>query len=158
MSKDSPRKSRWLKVLLGGVVLGILVLAALAWGMRVTDARPFCSSCHIMEQAAVTHKLSPHANLACNDCHAPHALLEKLPFKAMEGIRDVVSNTMGNPALPLIAGLHTKDVVNANCKACHAMTNMNVASMEAKPYCVDCHRGVQHLRMKPISTRMVADE
>ena len=38
------------------------------------------------------------------------------------------------------------------------MTNVNVASMDAKPYCVDCHRGMQHMRMKPISTRMVADE
>jgi len=30
--------------------------------------------------------------------------------------------------------------------------------MDAKPYCVDCHRSAQHMRMKPISTRMVADE
>ena len=123
MSEVSPRKCPWLKILLGGVALGVLVLAGLAWGMRVTDARPFCSSCHIMEQAARTHKLSPHAKLACNECHAP-----------------------------------TKDVVNANCKACHFATNENVASMDAKPYCVDCHRSAQHMRMKPISTRMVADE
>lgn len=59
MSEVSPRKCPWLKILLGGVALGVLVLAGLAWGMRVTDARPFCSSCHIMEQAARTHKLSP---------------------------------------------------------------------------------------------------
>ena len=50
MSEVSPRKCPWLKILLGGVALGVLVLAGLAWGMRVTDARPFCSSCHIMEQ------------------------------------------------------------------------------------------------------------
>ena len=48
MSEVSPRKCPWLKMLLGGVALGVLVLAGLAWGMRVTDARPFCSSCHIM--------------------------------------------------------------------------------------------------------------
>lgn len=44
MSEVSPRKCPWLKILLGGVALGVLVLAGLAWGMRVTDARPFCSS------------------------------------------------------------------------------------------------------------------
>ena len=159
MLEVAPRKKcSGLKVLLGGVALGMLVLAGLAWGMRVTDARPFCSSCHIMDQAARTHKLSPHANLACNECHAPAALLAKLPFKAQAGARDFFMNTFGDAELPVRAVLATKEVVNENCKACHTMTNVNVASMDAKPYCVDCHRGMQHMRMKPISTRMVADE
>ena len=114
MSEVSPRKCPWLKILLGGVALGVLVLAGLAWGMRVTDARPFCSSCHIMEQAARTHKLSPHAKLACNECHAPTALLSKLPFKAKEGARDFYMNTLGDVDLPIVAGMATKDVVNAN--------------------------------------------
>ena len=82
---ESPRKSPALKAALGGVVLGALVLAGLGWAMRATDARPFCSSCHVMAPEAVTHKLSAHANLTCNECHAPAALLAKLPFKAMEG-------------------------------------------------------------------------
>lgn len=158
MSDVSPRKCPVLKTVLGGVVLGVLVLAGLAWGMRVTDARPFCSSCHVMGPEAVTHKMSTHANLSCNECHAPSALLAKLPFKAMEGTRDVVSNTFGNVPVRIVAGAGTKDVINANCKACHTMTNTDVASMESKPYCTDCHRGVAHMRMQPISTRMVADE
>lgn len=158
MSDASSRKRPALKIALGGVVVGMLVLAGLAWGMRMTDSRPFCSTCHIMGPEAVTHKLSSHANLTCNECHAPAALLPKLPFKAMEGTRDFYYNTLGTVELPIIAGVATKDVVNANCKACHAMTNLDVASMEAKPYCTDCHRGVQHMRMQPISTRMVADE
>ncbi|MFR0875674.1 MAG: cytochrome c3 family protein [Bilophila wadsworthia] len=106
MSEVSPRKCPWLKILLGGVALGVLVLAGLAWGMRVTDARPFCSSCHIMEQAARTHKLSPHAKLACNECHAPTALLSKLPFKAKEGARDFYMNTLGDVDLPIVAGIY----------------------------------------------------
>lgn len=159
MSEVSPCKQcSGLKVLLGGVVLGVLVVAVLAWGMRVTDARPFCSSCHIMEQAARSHKLSPHADLACNECHAPASLGAKLPFKAQVGIHDVLANTFGNPEFPVVALEKTKNVVNENCKACHANTNTEVASMDVKPYCVDCHRGMQHMRMKPISTRMVADE
>lgn len=28
--------------------------------------------------------------------------------------------------------------------------------MDAKPYCVDCHRNMAHMRHKPISTRTVA--
>ena len=147
-----------LKLTLLGVGLGVLFLAGMAFGMRVTDSRPFCGSCHIMNEAARTHKLSTHANLQCNECHAPQALLVKLPFKAMEGARDVFMNTWGTVELPILPALTTKNVVNANCIACHTMTNTNVASMDTKPYCVDCHRGVPHMRMKPVSTRMVADE
>ncbi|AGC50432.1 NapC/NirT family cytochrome c [Lawsonia intracellularis] len=158
MSKESLWKSPWFKYLLGGFILGIIVIVGINWGMKVTDSRPFCASCHIMEQAAVTNKLSIHANLSCNDCHAPHELWRKIPFKAKEGIRDFYMNTIGNAQLPIIPGTETKEVVNENCKACHAISNMTVSSTEAKPYCVDCHRDMKHMHMQPISKRIVADD
>jgi len=153
----TPRTGSGLKCLLSGVVLGVVLLAASAIAMRVTDQRPFCGACHTMEAAAVTHKLSSHANQACNDCHTPVSLSSKLPFKAASGLNDFVGNLTGKE-ISVPVSLRTKDVVNNNCKQCHAMTNMDVASMESKKYCVDCHRNVAHMRAKPISTRMVADE
>lgn len=147
-----------LKYLLIGIVLGIIIIIAFIWGMKFTDSRPFCASCHIMDQAAVTNKLSVHANISCNECHAPKELWRKIPFKAKEGIRDFYMNTIGNAQLPIIPNTETKEVVNENCKACHAMSNMTVSSMDAKPYCVDCHREMKHMHMQPISTRVVADE
>ena len=45
MSEKSPRGMSCLKLLLGGAALGVLLLAGLAWGMRVSDSRPFCSRC-----------------------------------------------------------------------------------------------------------------
>jgi len=152
-----PRISSGLKWLLGGVALGVALVGVSAGVMRTTDQRPFCSSCHVMRTAAVTHKLSSHANLACNDCHAPAALVPRLPFKAAEGLKDFAGNLAGREP-GASAGLRTRQVVNNNCKACHAATNMDVASVEAKEYCIDCHRNVAHMRRKPISTRMVAYE
>lgn len=147
--------SPWLKYALGGVVIGVLLVAGSALGMRITDSRPFCATCHLMQTAAVTHKNSTHAGLACNECHAPAGLIAKLPFKAKEGLRDFAANLQGaSVAIPV--SLETKHVVNENCKLCHFATNTNVASMEAKPYCVDCHRSVAHMRQKPVSNRMVA--
>ena len=151
------RNGPWLKIFLGGIVAGVVFAGAAAAGMRYTDQRPFCASCHIMGEAARSHKMGTHANLACNDCHAPQQLMSKIPFKAAEGLRDFMSNVKGND-VPSSVSLQTKDVVNSNCKRCHAFTNKGVASMEAKPYCVDCHRSNAHMRSKPISTRMVADE
>ena len=153
----TPRTGSGLKCLLGGVVLGVVLLAASAGVMRATDQRPFCSACHVMETAALTHKLSSHANQACNDCHAPVTLGSKLPFKAAQGLEDLIGNFSGK-GISVPVSLRTKEVVNNNCKHCHAVANMNVSSMESKKYCVDCHRNVAHMRAKPISTRMVAYE
>ena len=144
-----------LKMLAAGTALGAALVFAAAAGMQFTDARPFCSSCHVMHEAALTHSQSPHADLACNECHAPHNLLSKIPFKAKEGIRDFIGNVQGKEA-PLAANLETRDVVQANCMSCHRVTNQDV--MMAKPYCVDCHRGMAHQKKTPVSFREAADE
>lgn len=153
---SSPGCGLWRKCL-GGVVIGAVLVLVAAYAMVQTDQRPFCASCHIMQEAAVTHKLGTHADRSCNECHAPHALLSKLPFKAAEGLRDFSANLSGQD-VPYPPSMRTRDVVNANCIACHTQTNVNVASMDAKPYCVDCHRNVAHMRKQPIDTRTVAYE
>jgi cytochrome c nitrite reductase small subunit len=151
------RNGPWLKWLVGGIAAGMVLLGVIAYAMTTTDQRPFCASCHLMQEAAVTHKMGSHARLACNECHAPHQLLSKLPFKAQEGLRDFLGNITGKD-IPRPLSLRTKNVVNTNCIACHAQTNINVASMDAKPYCIDCHRSVAHMRTKPISRRTVAHD
>lgn len=152
---EKPRSSPWLKVFLCGLLGGVVVFAVMSYAMVTTDSRPFCTTCHIMREAGVTHKLGTHADLTCNECHAPHNLLAKLPFKAKEGLRDFTANLSGRD-VPLGALVSTREVVKANCIACHTRSNVDVASMDVKPYCVDCHRNVAHMRKKPVSERMVA--
>lgn len=152
-SPNAPLK----KYLLSGVIAGVVLVGIFACAMKATDSRPFCASCHAMQAQAITHKLGSHADLACNDCHAPHNLLSKIPFKAAAGLTDFLGALAGKEA-SLRASKGTRDQVNTNCKSCHAQTNVNVASMDAKPYCVDCHRNVAHMRSKPIDVRMVAYE
>lgn len=148
------KKSRSWKWLLGGTVLGVVLAGVFAWALNATDQRKFCASCHLMQEAARTQKMSTHANLSCNDCHAPHALVRKIPFKAISAAEDVWGNIRGKD-LPIPAAKKHRDIVNENCIACHTQVNRNVASMAVKPYCTDCHRGVSHLRLNPISTRTV---
>ena len=152
--KDAPRGRGW-RYALPPAIAGIVVTVGVALAMTTTDQAMFCGSCHSMAEAALTHKRSVHAELACNECHAPHNLLAKLPFKAQEGLRDFMGNVSGKD-IPRPLSARTRDVVNENCKACHFATNREVASMDAKPYCVDCHRNMAHMRHKPISTRTVA--
>lgn len=155
---STSRRGPWLKTFVLGVVVGAVLLVGAATAMRYTDQRPFCAtSCHLMHEAGLTHKMGTHASLACNECHAPNNLVLKVPFKAEEGLRDFLSNMAGKDvAVPVTS--RTKSVINANCKRCHAGANTEVAVMEVKPYCWDCHRSNAHMRQKPIYTRMVADE
>ncbi len=151
-----PEKRPWLKLFLGGVVTGALLLVVSAYAMVSTDQRPFCASCHIMNEAAVTHKLGTHADRSCNECHAPHNWFFKIPFKAKAGLTDFLGNLSGHDVEP--PNKMTRDMVNENCIACHAKVNSNVASMDVKPYCVDCHRNVAHMRHQPIAIRIVSYE
>ncbi len=139
-----------------GLVLVIGLVAGLGFASKATDQRRFCRSCHIMEDWAWSNAISTHANIACNECHAPYGLIQKLPFKAVAGTSDAIKN-MGKPADVVHASPKIADVVKENCIRCHVMTNVNVASMNVKPYCTDCHRSAHHLRMLPISKRKVGD-
>ncbi len=107
-----------------------------------------------MREAAVTQKKGMHANLACNECHAPHALAAKLPFKAVAGMEDIIGNLQGKD-IPIPPAKRHRDVINQNCINCHSPVNVKVASMAVKPYCTDCHRSVAHMRLNPISERTV---
>ncbi len=149
-------RKRELFLVLGGVVLGFFILVVANAGMSVSDSRPFCGSCHIMQQVSLTQKNSSHANLSCNDCHAPHALGNKLVFKAKAGAKDIYSNLFHDDQF-VSATAETKFVINENCKRCHFGTNQNVSSMSAKENCTSCHRNVPHMRMKKISTKEIGD-
>ncbi|MBD5607326.1 MAG: 7-cyano-7-deazaguanine reductase [Desulfovibrio sp.] len=160
MDGDGSRKKSsapvW-KWLFSGLCGGVILAGVFAWALNATDQRQFCASCHIMHEAAVTQKKGMHANLSCNECHAPHALIDKIPFKAVSGAEDIIGNMMGKTP-PMPPSQKQRDVINANCIACHGPVNKTVASMAVKPYCVDCHRSVAHMRFAPISERTVGYE
>lgn len=149
--KKSAISWKWLVL---GLVGGFVISGAFAWGITYTDKREFCASCHIMQEAARTQKMGTHANLTCNECHAPHALMAKIPFKIEAGATDIYNNIRGVD-LPIPPHQKYRDVVRQNCINCHAPVNASVQSMNIKPYCTDCHRGVAHMTMNPISQRTV---
>lgn len=156
---SSPPKKRGWIWLLAGLVIGVVGLAGTSYVAEATDQRTFCSSCHLMEPQALTHKLSSHMNENCNECHLPNgSFVSHYAQKAFIGVNDIVCNTFGWYEYPVVATSSMKDTINENCKRCHVSVNLNVNSMNVKPYCTDCHRNVPHMNAKPISTRMVAYE
>ncbi|MDY0162284.1 cytochrome c3 family protein [Desulfobotulus sp.] len=148
-----------MKILVLALVLlgvGAGIYAAADFSLKATDTPQFCGSCHIMYEVVRTQQSSVHASLSCNDCHAPKGGMRKIVFKAKAGAWDVYQNTFGDVLDVIHTNQATKDVVNENCRACHTMTNLNVA--DAKESCTDCHRQVPHFSKSPIAQRRVAHE
>ncbi len=135
---------------------GVVLTVGAAIAMTATDQAMFCGSCHSMAEAALTHKRSVHAELACNECHAPHNLAAKLPFKAQEGARDILATATSSIPDLIHPGEDTKEVTQENCQRCHGATTSTV-TMQSKKFCTDCHRHVPHSPKIPVSKRSAAD-
>ena len=65
---------RWLMILpyavLGVLTIGLLVGGAYAWDY--TNSPSFCgTSCHTMPPEYAAYQESPHARIACVECHIP---------------------------------------------------------------------------------------
>ncbi len=156
MQKEKTKPGgRW-GVALVTFVCGMAAMVGIGLAFKGTDQAAFCANCHVMAEAAWTHKNSIHAKLDCNECHTPYNIVEKMPFKTAIGLHDIYANSFTDVANVIHAQKDTKNVVQANCRRCHTATTMNVA-MDVKPYCTDCHRAVPHNTKLPIDRRKAAD-
>lgn len=140
------------------LLVGAGLYAATTITLKATDEPEFCASCHVMHEVVRTQQRSVHATLACNDCHLPEGGVGRLYHKAKSGAWDFYQNTLGDPPDVIHASLEMKEIVNQNCRSCHEMTTLNVAAMDAKQFCTDCHRQVPHYSKSPIAERRVANE
>jgi len=152
--QDDSGGRRWF--VLPSVLVGIALTVGAAVAMTGSDQAVFCGSCHSMSEAALTHKNSVHAKLACNECHAPHNLAAKIPFKAKEGTRDIIATATSKIPDLIHPGGETKQVTQENCQRCHSATTSTVV-MQSKKFCTDCHRHVPHTPKLPVSKRSAAD-
>ncbi|NCC04496.1 MAG: 7-cyano-7-deazaguanine reductase [Proteobacteria bacterium] len=155
LEQKEPGGIKWSRVLPPAIV-GVLITIGAAVAMNTTDQAMFCGSCHSMSEAALTHKRSVHAELACNECHAPHNLVAKIPFKAKEGTRDILATVTSNIPDLIHPGDDTKAVTQDNCQRCHSATTSTVV-MQSKKFCTDCHRHVPHTPKIPVAKRSAAD-
>jgi nitrate/TMAO reductase-like tetraheme cytochrome c subunit len=88
-----PDPNSSLKVLLMPyIVLGILTLLLLAGGVHgweYTNSPQFCgTTCHTMPPQDVVYKLSPHANVTCEECHIGRASFFDQFSRKTQGIKE----------------------------------------------------------------------
>jgi len=118
---SSPRYMRSLAIF--GVLSAVLV-GVVAWGgfkgYEVTDSSSFCGeSCHtVMEPEWVTYQASPHAKVACAQCHIGPGASFFVRSK-IDGLRQVwktVTNTYDRPVPTPVTSLRP---AQETCEGCH---------------------------------------
>ena len=157
MPKDHSGTGKQKMALISALIAGIFLVLVAGFTVKATDTAAFCVSCHAMSEAVWTHKSSLHAKLDCIECHAPHSLVGKIPFKTKLGLRDLQVNAFSNIPDTIHATKNMKEVVKQNCRRCHYATTMNTSVMDVKQHCTDCHRNAPHMKLTPIDKRRAGD-
>ncbi len=172
MSRDTEKKDKSIKYILGLLVLGgfigVLFSFGVAYGVHKTSDEKFCTVCHTMKPMAKSYSQDIHGGknkdgvkADCVSCHLPHdSLVNYLYTKAQTGIHDVRVQFFGD--LESIDWEKKRKearklVFDSGCMSCHA--NLENATSEDprafvahKEYfekrtdkrCVDCHENVGH--------------
>ena len=143
--------------------LAVAVLAGAAAGLGaytftyakgysyLVDEPSACANCHVMNDHFGAWLKSSHRAVAtCNGCHTPHALVPKYYVKAKNGFWHSFYFTTGDYPDPIRITAPTHDVVEANCRDCHARITAAI-DHGARPSapadaltCTRCHRHVGH--------------
>jgi hypothetical protein len=117
-----PRGSpRWLLLLpylvLGVVTFGLLVGGAYAWDY--TNSPSFCgTSCHTMPPEYAAYQVSPHARIACVECHIGREFVGNQILRKAGDVRHIVAMTFQTYEYPIrVKSMRPAPEV---CEKCHS--------------------------------------
>lgn len=115
---ESPR---WMLILpyavLGALTLSLLVGGAYAWDY--TNSPSFCgTSCHTMPPEYAAYQVSPHARIACVECHIGREFIGNQIFRKAGDVRHIVAMTFQTYEYPI----RVKNMRPAReiCEQCHS--------------------------------------
>ncbi len=117
-----PRGSpRWLMLLpyavLGVLTIGLLVGGAYAWDY--TNSPSFCgTSCHTMPPEYAAYQASPHARIACVECHIGREFIGNQIFRKAGDVRHIVAMTFQTYEYPI--RVKNMRPARETCEKCHS--------------------------------------
>ncbi len=173
MSSSSSAGGGVFKLLLLGIVLGIVLWGGFNTAMEATNTEKFCISCHEMEQVVYqelqdtihfTNRTGVRAT--CPDCHVPKEWIHKVvrKIKASNELYHKALGTIDTPEkfeekrLQLAQNVWKamKDTDSRECRNCHDFDSMDFDRQEERSAdrheeaidndytCIDCHKGIAH--------------
>jgi hypothetical protein len=118
---NRPRTRQWLLVFLLLTAVNVVILASATYkGVEVMESVEFCgTTCHsVMAPQHTAHQLSPHASVACVDCHiGPGA--DWFVKSKLAGAWQVVSVTFDQYPRPIPTPVEDLRPANETCENCH---------------------------------------
>ena len=112
---------RWVMVLpyavLGILTLSLLVGGAYAWDY--TNSSRFCgTSCHTMPPEYAAYQVSPHARIACVECHIGREFIGNQIFRKAGDVKHIVAMTFQTYEYPI--RVKNMRPARETCEKCHS--------------------------------------
>ena len=118
LNEPADRRKFHLICIVGVVALNVALFASFA-GYQWTETTGFCGTlCHTMSPEYVTHKESPHANVACAECHVGAGLESFVKYK-MAGTVMLYNEVTGNVEPPVPTPVTSMRPAREICESCH---------------------------------------
>ena len=117
-----PRGSaRWVMILpyavLGVLTLSLLVGGAYAWDY--TNSPSFCgTSCHTMPPEYAAYQVSPHARIACVECHIGREFIGNQIFRKAGDVKHIIAMTFTTYEYPI--RVKSMRPARETCEKCHS--------------------------------------
>jgi nitrate/TMAO reductase-like tetraheme cytochrome c subunit len=134
----APNSPRWMLVLpyatLG--ILTVLLLAGGVYGWEYTNSPVFCgTACHTMPPQNAAYKLSPHANVTCEECHIGRASFVNQLTRKSQGIKETYYQVFKLYEYPIRA--KALRPARDTCEKCHQPETFSDDSLRAIPEFAD---------------------
>lgn len=115
---EASRKERVLPfAILGILTLTAFLLAGAGW--EYTNSSEFCgTSCHTMPPEYASYLISPHARVACVECHLGRGYIAENFGRKASDIRHIVAMTFTTYEYPITA--HEMRPARDTCERCHS--------------------------------------
>ncbi len=170
------RLAGWLMAALAGATIGVagFTFYYAKGASYLGHNAAACANCHVMQaQYEGWSRGSHRAVAACNDCHAPDALIPKFAVKAANGFRHSLMFTTGWFHEPIRITRANRAVTEAACRRCHeeiveaidagsaskhrfstraSGSHELVTSKRGPISCIRCHHGVGHEDFAPLGS------
>ena len=127
-----PGSPRWIMILpyavLGILTLSLLIGGAYAWDY--TNSPSFCgTSCHTMPPEYAAYEVSPHARIACVECHIGREFIGNQIFRKAGDVRHIVAMTFKTYEYPI--QVKNMRPARETCEKCHSPEKFSDDSLRA---------------------------
>jgi len=130
--------ARWVMVL-PYVVLGILTLSLLvggAYAWDYTNSSRFCgTSCHTMPPEYAAYQVSPHARIACVECHIGREFIGNQIFRKAGDVRHIIAMTFTTYEYPI--RVKSMRPARETCEKCHSPEKFSDDSLRVVSHFTD---------------------